>query len=335
MTQDADMSPREEAALWCSLLADGPLEEVDREAFENWLQESAEHSKLFDQAASLWGALPLSAEGSEQLTSRSETWQKAVPHKPGARRGYALAMLCIGTVAIIGGSGIFWITSPKVFTSQVGHSQTIALSDGSTVLLDADSRLRVKLTGRERRLWLDKGRAQFRVSHDGRRPFSVVADGHAVVALGTQFTVERIGHRLTVDLVEGQLAGFDSEAAFRAVRSSAGLADAANYRFVGGYRLQWRGDGARASLSTISQDDAVAWTKGRLIFIDEPLRDAVETVNRYTRKSLKIENGVGSDLRVSGIYRAGDINAFLLGVSTTTRLKAKKSPDGWLLQTPE
>jgi transmembrane sensor len=243
-------------------------------------------------------------------------------------------MVCVLAVVLAGGAGVHWVTSPKVYISHPGETETIALSDGSKILLDADSRIRVKLTGKGRRIWLDKGRAQFEVSHDARRPFSVVADGHAVVALGTQFTVDRVGRSVTVDLVEGRLAGFDAEAGFRAAAQER-LAATANYTLVGGQRLQWRGNGEEATLASISVDDATAWTTGRLVFVDAPLRDAIETVNRYTANRLQIEDSVPGDVRVSGIYRAGDVNAFLLGVSTTTHLKTRRKAGVWIVQNPE
>lgn len=246
-----------------------------------------------------------------------------------------LTMVCVLAVVIAGGSGVHWLTSPKVYISHRGQTETIALSDGSKVLLDADSEISVRYTGRKRMIWLDKGRAQFEVSHDARRPFSVVAGGHAVVALGTQFTVERVGSTLTVDLVEGRLAGFDSAAGYQAAAAQARLADLANYTFVGGHRLQWRRGDQRATIASISADDATAWTTGRLVFVDTPLRDAVETVNRYTAKPLAVEDGIRGDVRVSGIYRAGDVDAFLLGVSTTTHLEARRQNGVWILKTPE
>lgn len=282
----------------------------------------------------MWGALPLPVDDIES-SQLVEPWQKKSQRTQAPKRRFIVAMVCVLAVAVAGGSGLSWLTSPKVYTSHLGKTETIALSDGSKILLDADSQVRVKLTGGERRVWLDRGRAQFEVSHDARRPFSVVADGHAVVALGTRFTVDKVGRSLTVDLVEGRLVGFDTEAGYRSAANHKRLADAANYTFVAGHRLQWSGNGNGATLASISADDAMAWTTGRLVFVDAPLRDAIETVNRYTAKPLEVDDGVRGDLRVSGIYRAGDVNAFLLGVSTTTHLKAKRQNGVWILQTPE
>lgn len=335
MTQDLDLSPREEAAYWCSLLAEGPLDDSDREAFESWLEESPDHRSFFDQAASMWVALPLPVDDSELFPQQAEPWQQTTPRMRVPQRHFLLTAICVLAAVMAGGAGVHWLIAPKVYTSAIGHTETIALSDGSKVLLDANSQVRVKITGGERRIWLDKGRAQFQVSHDAHRPFSVVADDHAVVALGTQFTVDRVGRSLTVDLVEGRLAGFESEVGFRSAFAQSRLAGAANYTFVAGQRLQWRGDKGRATLSSISADDATAWTTGRLVFVDAPLSDAIETVNRYTSKPLQVGDDVRSDLRVSGIYRAGDVNAFLLGVSTTTHLKAKKEAGVWILKTSE
>ena len=335
MNQDLDLSSREEAAYWCSLLAEGPLDNSDREAFESWLEENSEHRAYFEQAVSMWVALPLPVDDSELFPQPAEPWQQTTLRMRAPQRHFVLTAICVLVVVMASGAGVHWLTAPKTFTSDIGRTETIALGDGTKVMLDANSQVRVKITGGERRVWLDKGRAQFQVSHDAHRPFSVVANGHAVVALGTRFTVDRIGRSLTVDLVEGRLAGFESEAGFRTADAHSRFADTANYTFVGGQRLQWRGDGGRATLSSISVDDATAWTTGRLVFVDAPLRDAIETVNRYTSKPLEVEDGVRSDLRVSGIYRAGDINAFLLGVSTTTRLKAKNVGGVWILQNPE
>lgn len=57
-------------------------------------------------------------------------------------------------------------------------------------------------------------------------------------------------------------------------------------------------------------DDLLAWQSGRLAFRDETLAQAVAEMNRYSDRALVVADRKTAGLRLSGIYRVGDPEAF-------------------------
>src|SRR5262249_55156254 len=95
-----------------------------------------------------------------------------------------------------------------IFTTAVGERSTVALSDGSSVVLDTQSRIDVAYSPDQRRVRLTSGQAWFQVAHNAGWPFVVEAGDRRITALGTAFDV-RLGNRensVQVTLVEGKVA---------------------------------------------------------------------------------------------------------------------------------
>src|SRR3546814_3268605 len=93
------------------------------------------------------------------------------------------------------------------YATVLGEKRSVTLKDGSQVILDTASELLVQYGSRERKLTLQRGRADFSVQHDddAQRPFVVHAATGTVTATGTQFQVRVESGIGTVTLLEGQV----------------------------------------------------------------------------------------------------------------------------------
>ena len=61
----------------------------------------------------------------------------------------------------------------------------MTLADGSKVFLNRNTQVRVSYVQTQRRLWLDKGEAYFKVKTNPYRPFYVHADERLIKVVGT------------------------------------------------------------------------------------------------------------------------------------------------------
>ncbi|WP_428970115.1 FecR family protein [Sphingomonas sp. Xoc002] len=116
------------------------------------------------------------------------------------RRRVAMG-LAAGLAAIIAAPIVWHVATPdaatveQVYASTVGQQRQVALPDGSDMTLDADSRVAIAFSGNGRDLRLQSGAARFEVRHDAARPFAVTTPEGQMVALGTNFSVDRgAGH---------------------------------------------------------------------------------------------------------------------------------------------
>lgn len=228
----------------------------------------------------------------------------------------ALSITGLGLAAAAVLAGALFTAQPfgQTYRTGMGERRMVALADGSTIDLNTDSQVRVRLSRDRRAITLDRGQALFAVAHDKARPFVVTAGDTAVRAVGTRFEVYRTGAAVRVILAEGQVSVTQADAPAPTMMRA-------------GTRLDVAGK-APARPVVIDVAAATGWTQGRLTFQDAPLGEAVAEVNRYSRTKVVLGAGVPADEQVNGIFDAGDTAAFVKGVAASLDLKAAPRGDG-------
>ncbi len=198
----ADWSPRHTLRRWT------------RRSERSWLKwiEDTDHQQAYENCELAW---ELSAElrnsprlaallaGADARVTRHHT-APATAARPKWRVpvwqvGIAASVIAVGVLA--------WLFFDRSFvthyTTAVGEQRAVALPDGSTVLLNTDSEVRVELSRHLRRIELARGEALFSVAHDPARPFEVHALQGVTTAVGTQFDVEIVRSGAAVSVLEG------------------------------------------------------------------------------------------------------------------------------------
>jgi transmembrane sensor len=245
-----------------------------------------------------------------------EHWLKS--HAIRRRRQTFRAMAASVMAVVLAGGGLAawrWETGPKPlgdrsFQTAVGERRVVELPDGSEVTLNTDSVLRTRADHDRRLVYLEKGQAFFQVAHDAKHPFVVTAAGRTVTALGTAFDVRVDGGPFRVTLVEGKVR---VEAAAPAMSSNTPGPKSVKVQateMVAGSELiapddeQWRL--ARADVLT-----ETSWTRGQLVFENQPLSDVVRELNRYSVQKMVIPDGALARTPISGAFKIGDADHFI------------------------
>jgi transmembrane sensor len=204
--------------------------------------------------------------------------------------------------------GIGFLIQRNAYTTGIGEQRSVALDDGSTVELNARSRLSVRFSHAERLVDLIDGQALFRVKKDVARPFIVLSNGTRVRAVGTQFDVYRKTTGTTVTVLEGRVAvtkvptpmppGGSNE-------TSGGGGSEAPIFLSAGEQLTVAAQSAphavRANLAA-----AIAWTQRKLVFDETPLSEAVAEFNRYNSRQMIIEDASLAEYHIRGNFEADD-----------------------------
>lgn len=223
-----------------------------------------------------------------------------------------LALVC----AVGAASWVLTSNQPaQTFVTARGETRRLALADGSTVTLDSDSRLLVRLSRARRELSLEHGRAHFEVAKDQRRPFVVAAGPQQIRTIGTVFDVNHEARRLTVLLVQGKVA----------VGAMGGGGAPA------GERIMAPGDRLTFASGRVVEDHPdvaklTAWRSGEAMFDDDRLGAAAEELNRYSRRPLVIADAAAANLRVSGVFRAGATEEFAASVAALLPISVTPEP---------
>lgn len=316
----------EAAASWCMRIAEQRLDLADQAEFEQWISANAHNARLFEQMVAVWqytdaiaelpGFLALRAKA---LNAMEQAQASSEAAKSPSRRRALAAAAGFALFAVMGAWN--WSTGPDVYATSIGERRNIQLADGSRVSLDAASQISVSFKDERRSIMLDHGRAKFDVAKDPMRPFTVTAGSQAVVAIGTSFSVELLKDQLRVLLFEGEVAVVPQKTVVKSLPSVKNSASAASLH-PGQELVATLTTGAGKIIESDS-DRALSWEEGRIDFIDIPLSEAVERINRYSALPIMIEDAAAGRKIINGVFDAGDTESFLSGVTSLYKLKSR------------
>jgi transmembrane sensor len=306
-----------EASEWFIEFRAGDVNGEARLRFIEWLRRSPEHIQAYLEVSGAWSVLPSGdpdgrfdiasliarARNEADVVALSPPSARPRPPRttePRAFRNFlrrpAVAAAAVALLASI--TALFvWIgrDTARSYSTGIGEQRTIQLVDGSTVELNALSKVEVRLTAHRRDVALIEGQALFRVAKDKQRPFTVRAGDAQVRAVGTEFDVYRKRTETVVTVVEGRVETYPESdgAGAAAIVLSAGEQLTVLPHTV---TKPTRADTAAAT----------AWVQKRLIFEEMPLNEVAEEFNRYNRRPLVIDDPDLKTLKISGVYSSTD-----------------------------
>lgn len=190
--------------------------------------------------------------------------------------------------------------------TELAATEIVKLNDGTIATLDRDAKIEVTLLPDYRRITLVSGKASFNVAKDKGRPFVVQSGDVYAQATGTVYSVSRAGRfGGTVEVTEGSVLVWPRDERDQAVLLHAG----------GSVTLDPGPDSSKPKraaprlpppeLAQISLDDV-------------PIKSAVARFNRVNSTKIVIADPAIGDIRIIGLYRANDPEAFAQAAATVS-----------------
>ena len=315
----------QQAADWFVASQAGPLDAGEREQFGAWLRASPKNIEEYLGIVQVARAMPDAVAGTDVVldeliakaraegdvsplstlavtmaaparrSRRPTVWRQAMP--------LAVAAAVLVVVALLWVQRDNWLDLATTYQTARSERTQRPLPDGSTVELNADSAVVVRYGLAERSAEVTHGRALFTVAHGSRRPFRVTAGAATVVAVGTQFDVDRRGTATIVTVVEGRVT---------VSAAAAGLgADAARTVFVGaGEQVRVDAGSLPTAASRVDLGRAEAWRHGKIVFDRRPLGEVADEFNRYAAVPFDIADPALRALEISGVFDSADSDSF-------------------------
>ncbi len=271
------------AIVWFARLAAHDATSLDRAGFESWLADRPAHREAFGRVTRLW----------EQVGDVTAARSPGLPSRPANRlragRLIPMAMAATVMMAIV---GWLFMTSPTSIGTGIGEQRVVALGDGSRIELNTRTRIELAHRATQRDVTLLEGEAFFEVATDPLRPFTVKTPHGLITVLGTAFNVRVTPRDSVVSVAHGRVRAAND--------SDARLLEAGQAASVGAVVAPLAFDPARLS----------GWRAGRLDYVDVPLADLIEDLNRYVPVRMALAAGsAGTALgqrRISASLRLED-----------------------------
>lgn len=293
--------------------------DADAAGLDAWL----EASDLHRTAWSLVQRLDLHLGGLPTMPAISALAASGQMRKQ--RRAVLKGVLLLAGSASLGWtahSSSSWQIAAAGYSTRPGERRSVQLADGGTVELNTDTALDVVYDAERRLIRMYEGEVLIQTAADravpSARPFFVQTPHGSIRALGTRFSVRVEDGRSSVAVLEH---------AVEVVPKNGGPA----------VRIE---AGEQVSFSSIAIDalhpanqNQVAWTRGMLVAVEQPLADFLAELSRYRRGRIECDPAVAG-LLVTGAYRIDDTDHVLDSLTLSHPVSISRFTRFWVSVAP-
>jgi transmembrane sensor len=326
----------EQAALWLVQMDDGGLSEEEVTEFRAWLGASATHVEAFRNTLATWEGVTTLQSLSTYFPLESLEARNRPAHT--AHRAHRWpASIAAGLVVIALAIAAYVIPNAGIYRTGIGEHVRVELPDGSEMILNTNSELKVSFDEHVRRIDLLRGEAFFNVIKDPQRPFVVVGDDNVVTAVGTAFSVFKQNGTVKVLVSEGivQLQSTASKMKSGADTDEPSGSKSPVYLERGQMGVFSETRLEVEAISTEKVEQQLSWRQSMLVFDGESLSQVMAEFQRYTQTRLIVDDSI-ADLRVGGYFRSDDIEGMLTSLQSNFKVAVVRlDGDRVLLQNPK
>jgi transmembrane sensor len=297
----------------------GEWSDADQADLDAWLAESTFHRVAYLR---LEGAIAYTEHLAAVHTFKAgPTSGQTAPGSNGKfhYRRFVIPFLAAASIVLVATAGVVFFLHPPIeppvraFATNIGGRSLLKFGDGTQMYLNTDTAVRYRMSTDQRIVWLDRGEAWFRVAHNDANPFAVVAAGHRITDLGTEFLVRDDAGSLDVALVKG-----------RAQLASENSGSAAAMLTPGDEAVATQMSMTVTKKTPKELADELAWRQGMLVFRNARLADVVREFNRYNATRLVIADPSIADVKVYAELKTDDYEDLLQLAQTMLKLRVDR-----------
>ncbi|MGJ7526060.1 FecR family protein [Variovorax sp. GB1P17] len=342
LSPQALLALHETAAAWFMRRNEASWTGSDERALDAWLNAAPLHREIYDGMALTSHDLhqiPLAEDASWRIAASPvapvapvspvvarQVGRRKRPATLFGRRDWAAALSAalavVAVVVLAGGYGVHRWANTATYTAEVatarGETRHVDLPDGSSVVLNTDSTLRVRYYPRRREIVLDQGEAFFEVAADTGRPFTVDSGISQVKVVGTAFNVRAAPPETVVKVLRGRVeVRPDRHAAEPQVLVMGPGAGLAVDPVTGAHHS------VPAAPATIGD-----WRTGQIQFQRTPLGEVAQELSRYLGRPVTLASADLAQQPISGVAATATPEAFLQALPEFLALRVQRQPDG-------
>ncbi|MEX2963453.1 FecR family protein [Microbulbifer sp. TYP-18] len=334
----------EQASQWIAKLDRG-LNVQEVQTLKQWLAGSGKNRQVLFKMAEIWDKM-------DALSRLSELFPNI--HKPtaGASRPYravaasalvVLALFCAWAATMVAErfteqQQVLAAVVDRIYETAIGEHSSVNLPDGSQLVLNTNSQVKVSYTDRHRLLILERGEIHVQVAHDKSRPLSVVVGDKVVQAVGTAFNIEiNSDQKIELMVTDGKVLVAvheppedDTIGLVPEISPNSSVIVSEGEQLVLGEEEE--------TIEKVDQKEIqvkLSWRDGNLVFRGEPLENAVAEISRYTQVEFVILDEKLKKVRIAGLFKAGDVKGLLLTLRENFNISYQRVGDSKVLLSAE
>lgn len=218
----------------------------------------------------------------------------------------------------------------RILRTEIGQQTRFSLSDGSRVKLNTNSIVKVSFSKNNRLLTLVKGEANFNVTKDKSRPFTVTIGEKSFTALGTIFNLQKTSNdNMELVVTEGIVLITKPN---KPLNKNTNVVSALSKEEFSGVlitsgemaTIQNNNQTSNQKISFEEVQRKLAWQQGMLVFSGETLDEALIEISRYTTTKFELNGDELTNIKVAGYFKANDIDGLLTSLSTNFNIQFEK-----------
>ena len=209
-------------------------------------------------------------------------------------------------------ASIFLLNRSNNLNYQTAFSeiQNIELSDGSTIILNANSTLKASKNWKEKReVWLE-GEAFFNIKKWNGKPFIVHTNALDVNVLGTQFNVKSRADDIDVVLSEGAV--------------EIDIVEKEKFEIKPGQGAFYNKKINQYLIDPVDTDRHIAWIKRKLIFNGEPLFHLKEIIKEEYGFDVIADQNILMENKLEGTIDNANLETLITTIETIFKFQVKK-----------
>lgn len=341
---------RQKARYWVTEITSGEVTPESLDCFNHWIQEDFRHKKTYQQVESVFLGLSdierlNKIEPLESLTLQERIVSLFNESLMGMKPLFSPIRISLAiTVMIIAVTMTFYnpldktVDNDFVTTNQyrtnVGQVKDIILADGSQIKLGAKSALLVNFSKNERQLRLLHGQAFFNVFKQPERPFNVLVGETVVTAVGTRFDIRKGVSEINVGVEEGivEVTHYNNQ----------GKKDNKTVKLIAGQYIKspinekkQKHQSRKIQLASVNAFDGLKkWRVGHMIYVDSPLKEIINDINRYHHNQILITSETVANLRLTTAFRVEQITDTLAALESALPIKLVKGKNNTIFIQP-
>ncbi|WP_192564405.1 FecR domain-containing protein [Pseudomonas gozinkensis] len=308
----------EQAAQWYVQLHDEHVADHERQRWQAWLAQSAEHQEAWRYVERVGQRFaPLQGENEAHAVSHT---LRSSPRASISRRQSLKGLLILAATGLSG--WVAWRGTPLPGTFErlsadlstgTGETRGTTLADGSRIWLNALSALNVRFNATQRRLQLRAGEVLIDTAKDPGRAFLVDTVHGRMRALGTRFSVRHEEQQTVLNVFEGAVEVRNHNDQIEVVQA--------------GRQLAFNAEQLHAT--TPANPSREAWRQGLLLADNLPLGELIEELGRYRPGHLHCDPAVAR-LPVMGSFPLKDTDQALRLLEAALPIRVDKTLSWWV-----